>query len=111
MPDCLFCGIIAGTERGNIVYTDDDVVAFVPPEPMSRVHLVLATRDHIPSADALEPEDAALWMHLLQIAQLLARKHEIDVEREGYHLGTNAGRDEQREFPHLHIWLMSGSHR
>jgi histidine triad (HIT) family protein len=107
--ECLFCRVIAGTEPGNIVYRDDEVVAFTPPVPESRVHLVLVSRAHIASADALRPEDADLWMHLLQVARRLAREHGIDVEREGYHLGTNAGRDSQREFPHLHIWLMSGA--
>jgi histidine triad (HIT) family protein len=107
--DCLFCRIIAGSEPGNIVYSDGDVVVFIPPKPESRVHLILAPRTHITSADALQVEDAGLWMHLLQIARLLAREHGIDEEEEGYHLGTNAGRDTTREFAHLHMWLMNGS--
>lgn len=107
--DCLFCRIIAGTQPGNIVYRDDNMVAFTPLEPESRVHLILVSRSHIPSVDALQPGDAGLWMHLLQVARRLAREHGINVEREGYHLGTNAGRDTDREFPHLHIWLMNGA--
>lgn len=107
--ECLFCRIIAGTEPGNIVYRDDDVVAFTPPEPVSRVHLILVSRTHLPSVDALRPEDAGLWMHLLQTARRLARQQGIDVEREGYHLGTNAGRENDRAYPHLHLWLMNGA--
>jgi histidine triad (HIT) family protein len=111
MADCVFCRIIAGAEPGNIVYRDDDVVAFTPLETESRVHLVLTSCAHITSADVLEPRDAALWMHLLQVARRLTREHGIDVERDGYHLGTNAGRDHSREFAHLHLWLMNGSHK
>jgi histidine triad (HIT) family protein len=107
--DCLFCRIIAGAKPGNIVYSDGDVVAFIPPKPESQVHLVLASRTHITSADALRVEDAGLWMHLLQVARLLAREQGIDIEEEGYQLGTNAGRDNTREFAHLHVWLMNGS--
>jgi histidine triad (HIT) family protein len=92
-----------------MVYSDDEVVVFVPPEPESRVHLILVSRTHITSADTLEVEDAGLWMHLLQEARLLAREHGIDVGEEGYHLGTNAGRDTTREFAHLHVWLMNSS--
>ncbi len=106
---CLFCGIIAGTSPGIVVFADDLVVAFIPPQPKSRVHLILVSRVHITSVDALEANDAELWMHLLQTARVLAREHGIDVEREGYHLGTNAGRDSIREFAHLHLWLMNGS--
>jgi histidine triad (HIT) family protein len=109
VSECLFCRIIAGTEPATIVYRDGEVVAFKPPELEARVRLILVSRSHISSVDALRPEDADLWMHLLQVARRLAREHGIDVEREGYHLGTNAGRDNQREFPHLHIWLMRGS--
>jgi histidine triad (HIT) family protein len=109
MVDCLFCRMIAGTEPGNIVYSDGDVVVFTPPKQEARVHLILVSRSHVTSADALDLADAGLWMHLLQVARLLAREHGIDIEEEGYHLGTNAGRDNTREFAHLHVWLMNGS--
>jgi histidine triad (HIT) family protein len=109
MTDCVFCRIIAGAEPSNVVYRDDDVVAFTPLNTESRVHLVLASCAHITSADALKPSDAALWMHLLQVARRLARERGVDVEREGYHLGTNAGRDHSREFAHLHLWLKNGA--
>lgn len=109
MAACLFCEIIAGREPGTIVYRDDRIVALRPPEPKSRVHLLLLPRRHITSADALRSEDAPLWMHLLQVARKLARTSGIDVEEMVYHLGTNAGRDDIRELPHLHVWLMDGS--
>lgn len=109
VEDCLFCRVIAGAEPGNVVYRDGAVVAFTALEPKARIHLILASRAHIRSVDALRPEDTGLCMHLLQVARLLAREHGIDVEREGYHLGTNAGRDNEREFPHLHVWLTSGA--
>jgi histidine triad (HIT) family protein len=109
MAECPFCAIIAGNAAGTIVFADDDVVALIPPEPLSRVHLLLMPRAHVSSVDALTSNDAGLWMHLLLTAQRLARRYGIDVEREAYSLGTNAGRDAIRKYAHLHIWLMDGA--
>ncbi|MBV9278656.1 MAG: HIT domain-containing protein [Chloroflexi bacterium] len=98
-----------GVSPVTFVYADEEIVAFHPHEPEARVHLLLVPRRHIASVDDLREADRELWWHLLRVAQELARREGIDVEGEGYHLVTNAGRHGSRQFPHLHLHLASGA--
>jgi diadenosine tetraphosphate (Ap4A) HIT family hydrolase len=63
----------------------------------------------VASIDGLGAEDAALWAHLLLLAQRMARAQGIDIEADGYQLATSAGRHLNRLYPHLHIHLLSGT--
>ena len=47
MNDCLFCGIIDGKVKGDIVYQDDSVVAFKDIGPKAPVHLLIIPRKQI----------------------------------------------------------------
>jgi len=106
---CVFCRIADGREPATILHSDECVVAVVPSKPSARVHILIVPRRHLSSIDALMPEDRDLWWHLLEVAQQLARQQGIDIEGEGYHLVTNAGRHSTRAFPHLHIHVASGA--
>ena len=103
------CDILAGRAFADIVYGDSDLVAVASPEPKARVHVLLVTRHHVRSVDELTDADRVLRGRLLQVAQLLARQHGIDVDTKGYQLVANAGRHATRAFPHLHVHLLSGT--
>ena len=44
--DCLFCRMVAGTEKGRIVFEDEHHVAFLTPFPNTPGFTVLVTREH-----------------------------------------------------------------
>ena len=48
--DCLFCGIADGDVPSDQVHADDLVVAFRDIAPRSPVHVLVISRDHIPSS-------------------------------------------------------------
>ena len=106
---CIFCGIVDGTNPASTIYRDDMVIAVASPEPRARVHVLLIASRHVSSVDALSAGDQELWIHVLQVAQKIARAEGIDVDAEGYQLVTNAGRHAARQFPHLHIHLLNGA--
>jgi histidine triad (HIT) family protein len=105
---CVFCDIVAGEEAAEVVYEDERVTAFKPLQPEAPIHLILVSRVHIPSVDALLEEHRDLWMALLQASQVLARSSSVDVDHVGYELITHAGRHDTREVSHLHLHLLSG---
>ncbi|VAX00957.1 Bis(5'-nucleosyl)-tetraphosphatase (asymmetrical), partial [hydrothermal vent metagenome] len=49
MSDCLFCKIAAGEIPADIVFEDEQVVAFKDIYPKAAVHLLLIPRQHIVS--------------------------------------------------------------
>jgi histidine triad (HIT) family protein len=47
--DCIFCKIIAGELPSDIVYRDDEIIAFRDINPIAPVHLLIIPQKHIPS--------------------------------------------------------------
>lgn len=106
MENCLFCKIASGQIPGNIVYQDEDVVAFKDIHPQAPVHILLISRRHIPSIADVTPEDGPLLGLLFSVAAKLA--HKLGVDEGGYRVVTNIGRDAGQSVFHLHFHLLGG---
>ena len=57
---CIFCEIIAGNIPSAKVYEDDKVYAFRDINPQAPVHVLVVPKQHIPSADAIDADNAAV---------------------------------------------------
>lgn len=97
MDDCVFCGIAGKTVPADIVYEDDDVVAFPDQSPQAPVHLLVIPKQHVGSIDATPAAGAALLEKLL-LAAVAVGKQETNGD---FSLQLNAGK--HVEVPHLHI--------
>ena len=106
---CGLCAVVAGQSATAILHADDMAIVIASDQPKARVHLLLVPRKHVASIDGLSAEDNALWVHLLLLAQRMARAQGVDVEAEGYQIATSAGRHLSRFYPHLHVHLLSGT--
>ncbi len=68
MPgDCLFCRIAAGDEPAEIVFSDDEVVAFLDVRPVFHGHTLVVPREHFETladlpAPLIEPYFADVQM-------------------------------------------------
>ena len=58
--DCIFCQIVAGKIPSDIVYQDEEVIAFRDINPQAPVHLLIIPRRHIPSLAHLSEADSPL---------------------------------------------------
>lgn len=106
MNDCLFCGIIDGKIKANVVYRDDSVIAFKDIRPMAPVHLLIIPRKHIVSVLDLEPNDGALISRIFHVAARLAR--EQGIAESGFRVVVNAGPDAGQSVFHVHYHLLGG---
>ena len=107
MKNCLFCKIINKEIAADIIYEDDKVTAFTDIKPVAPVHLLIIPKKHIPSVDHLGREDKELIGELFLVAQKLARKCRID--KTGYRLVFNVGKDAGQTVDHLHLHLIGGT--
>jgi histidine triad (HIT) family protein len=103
---CVFCRIISGEIQSDIVYQDEQVVAFRDIDPKAPVHLLLVPRRHIESAAELSEDEASIMGHLVTVANRLAS--EAGVSEKGYRLVVNCGPEGGQEVPHLHLHLLGG---
>jgi len=104
--DCIFCRIISGDIPSDILYQDEQVVAFRDINPKAPVHLLLVPRKHIESVAELSEDEASIMGHLVAVANRLAR--EAGISEKGYRLVVNSGPEGGQEVPHLHLHLLGG---
>ncbi len=105
MEDCLFCKIVQGQIPSDIVYQDEDVVAFKDINPQAPHHILIIPTRHIASMAELTPEDGEMLTHIFMVAKQLA--HKLNLE-EGYRFVTNVGPHAGQSVFHLHFHLLGG---
>ena len=106
MDDCLFCGIIEGKIKGDLVYQDNSVVAFRDIGPKAPLHLLIVPRKHIPTVLDIAPEDGPLIGEIYTVAAKLARDNGL-ADR-GFRVVVNCGADAGQTVFHLHYHLLGG---
>ncbi|MEE8600474.1 HIT family protein [Euzebya tangerina] len=66
---CVFCRIIEEEAKDQpLVYSDEDVVAFLDIRPLFPGHLLICPRQHVVTLDQLPPEQVPPVFHLVQRA-------------------------------------------
>lgn len=103
---CVFCRIAAREIPSQIVYEDNDLVAFNDVNPVAPVHILIVPKRHIPGLAALTAGDEQLVGRIALIARKLA--DERMVSSSGYRLVANQGSDAGQSVPHLHFHLLGG---
>jgi histidine triad (HIT) family protein len=106
MSDCLFCGIVDGKVKANLVHQDDAVVAFKDIAPKAPVHILIIPRKHLVSVSDIAEQDRVLIGQIFQVAAKLAR--EQGIAESGYRVVANSGADAGQSVFHLHYHLMGG---
>jgi len=103
--DCIFCKIASGQLRSDIVFEDEDVIAFKDLNPVAPVHLLLIPKKHFESLNDIEKADDALAAKLLKTIYEIARNEGIEA---GYRVVTNIGESAGQSVKHLHFHILGG---
>ncbi len=104
MDECLFCKMIAGEIPVEKVYEDEHVLAFKDIKPVAPHHVLVIPRKHVEALHDLVDVEAAgrLLVGAGKTAQALG------LDKTGYRIAVNTGRDAHQEVPHVHIHLIGG---
>jgi histidine triad (HIT) family protein len=105
MSDCIFCKIIAGEIPSDLIYQDDQIVAFRDIRPQAKVHLLIVSKDHINSLADTTEEHATLLSHMLLSLPKLAKMQGLD---NGFRTIINTGPGGGQEIDHIHFHLLGG---
>lgn len=104
MMDCLFCKIANKQIPSSVVHEDDEVMAFNDIAPQAPVHVLVIPKKHVASVDELEGMDVV--KDLFAVMKKIAREKGLD--RSGYRIVVNHGKDAGQAVPHLHFHLLGG---
>ncbi len=103
---CLFCAIAAGTAPADVVYEDDDIIAFHDIHPKYSVHILIIPKTHLASAAGAQQEHDWLLGKLLRVGTQIAK--EKGIWESGFRLLANTGPDSGQVVEHMHIHLVGG---
>jgi len=106
MGDTIFGKIIRREIPADIVYEDDDVLAFRDLNPQAPVHVLFVPRKAIASLDTATKEDAELLGKLLLAVAAYARKQ--GLADKGYRTVINCNEYGGQTVFHLHVHLLGG---
>lgn len=104
--DCIFCKIVAQELPANIVYQDEQAIAFDDLHPRAPTHKLIIPRKHIATLNDLEATDTALVGHLHYIAKQLAK--EYGLAETGYRVVMNCNKAAGQEVFHIHLHMLGG---
>ena len=107
MNDCIFCKIVAGEMDTKFIYEDELVVVFPDIRPKADTHLLVTSKKHIPSLNALTDSDIKLMGHMVRLLPEVAKQ--LDIR--SFRTIVNTGRESGQEVDHLHFHLLSGNLR
>ena len=102
----LFEKIIAREIPADIVFEDDQCLAFRDISPQAPVHILIIPKNPVARIGAAQADDQSLLGHLLLTAADIARRE--NVAPDGYRLVINNGPHGGETVPHLHIHLLGG---
>ncbi|MEA3276401.1 MAG: histidine triad nucleotide-binding protein [Pseudomonadota bacterium] len=106
MSDTIFGKIAAGEIPADIVYQDEDLVAFRDVDPQAPTHVLVIPRKPIPTLNDLEPEDAELVGKMFLAAKKIAAQE--GIAESGYRMVMNCNAGAGQTVFHLHLHVLGG---
>jgi len=104
MSECIFCKIVKKQVPSDIVYEDEDIIAFKDINPGAPVHILIVPKVHISSLNELA--DTELAGKMILAAKKVAKMYNID--KSGYKLIVNTGEGAGQLVRHIHMHLLGG---
>ncbi len=106
MADCLFCRMVTGEIRPDIVYEDADVLAFRDVNPQAPLHVLVIPKTHIATTNDLNDDNVHLIGRCYLAAQRIAM--EEGVAESGYRMVMNCNPGAGQSVYHVHLHLLGG---
>ncbi len=103
MSDCIFCGIVEGGAKAEVVHETPGAIAFLDRHPAARGHVMVIPRAH--AATLLELDDAAV-AELFHAVKAVMRKVNDALRPTAFHVGWNHGRGAGQHVLHLHVHVL-----
>lgn len=104
MEDCIFCKIAAGQIPGEVIYEDEEILAFNDLNPQAPVHFLVIPKIHIESANDIDSSNSDLVGRVFEIISSLAK--EQGLGEDGYRIVNNCGKLGGQTVSHIHFHVL-----
>lgn len=107
MEDCIFCKIIKGEIPSTKLYEDDNVLAFKDINPAAPIHILVVPKQHIENVLEINEGNKKILEDVFLAINKIAKK--LGIDKDGFRVITNCGRDSGQEVMHLHFHILAGA--
>ena len=106
MSETIFDKIISREISSDIVYEDDNYLAFRDINPQAPIHVLIIPKKRISTINDLDENDAYIVGEMIIIAKNIAKDYTID--QNGYRLVFNCNDYGGQTVYHIHLHLIGG---
>ncbi len=106
MSETIFSKIIRHEIPADVVYEDDEIMAFRDINPQAPVHVLIIPKMEIATLNDVQPAHAELIGKMVLTAQKIADQE--GIAEDGYRLVMNCNRHGCQVVFHIHMHLLGG---
>ncbi len=104
MSDCIFCKIANKEINSEIVYENENTIAFKDLNPKAKIHFLIIPKKHYETITDINDEET--MKDLFKAIREIAVKYNIDEK--GFRIINNCKEDGGQEVMHMHFHMLAG---
>lgn len=106
MSDTIFTKIINKEIPADIIFEDEQVLAFNDISPQAPTHFLVIPKKAIATINDIEPDDKALLGHMYWVAAQIAKQQ--GFAQQGYRAVMNCNEYGGQTVYHIHLHILAG---
>lgn len=103
MEDCIFCKIAKGEIDSAKIWEDDDFLAILDVNPLTKGHCLIIPKNHFKNVFDIEPE---ILKEIIVLAKNLSNQIKNNLGAEGVNLINASGRAAEQSVFHFHLHIV-----
>lgn len=104
MENCIFCKIANKQINSEIIYENENVIAFKDLNPKAAIHFLIIPKKHYETI--LELENKEVISDLFKAIKEIAEKY--NISEKGFRIINNCKEDGGQEVMHMHLHMLGG---
>lgn len=104
--DCIFCKIANKDIPSQVVFENENILAFKDLSPQAPVHILVIPKKHISSMNEINNENSSVVAEIFQVISQIAKQE--NIKESGYRVISNCGEDGCQSVHHLHFHILGG---
>ena len=101
--DCIFCKIAQGIIPSNVVYEDDDVIAFLDISQVTQGHTLVIPKNHTQNFLTAEKD---IMHKVMDVAQRIGQAQISILGAKGVNILTNVNKEAGQSVYHFHVHVI-----
>jgi len=102
----LFTKIINREIPADIIYEDDEIIAFKDINPQAPIHFLVVPKKEIATLNDIQEADAVLVGKMFCVVKKIAK--DLDIDKSGYRTVFNCNDDAGQTVFHIHLHVLAG---